>query len=50
MNFFNNFFSNLGIGTRLWLLVFFMALMILVGGGVGLVGITMANNALEKTY
>jgi diguanylate cyclase (GGDEF)-like protein/hemerythrin-like metal-binding protein len=27
-----------------------MALMILVGGGVGLVGITMANNALEKTY
>lgn len=45
-----DFFNNVSIKTRLWLIMFFMALMILVGGGVGLVGIVMADNALEATY
>jgi len=45
-----DFFNNVSIKTRLWLIMCFMALMILIGGGVGLAGIVMADKALETTY
>ena len=43
-------FNNVSIKTRLWLIMLFMALMMLVGGGVGLSGIVMANKALDAAY
>lgn len=45
-----NLFCNVSIKTRLWLIMCSMALMMLVGGGIGLSGIVMANRALEATY
>ncbi len=43
-------FNNVSIKTRLWLIMFFMALMMLFGGGVGLAGIVMADKALDAAY
>lgn len=45
-----DFFNNVSIKMRLWLIMCSMALMLLFGGGVGLVGITMTNKALDATY
>ncbi len=45
-----DFLKNASIKTRLWVIMLTMALMVLFGGGVGLVGIAMTDNALEKTY
>lgn len=45
-----NFLYNVSIKTRLWLIMCSMALMMLVGGGVGLAGIVMANRALDAAY
>jgi aerotaxis receptor len=42
--------KRLTIRMRLGLIMGFMALLMLGGGGVGLVGIVMANKALESTY
>lgn len=42
-----DFFNNVSINTRLWLIMCFMALMMLIGGGVGLVGIVMTDRASE---
>lgn len=43
-------FNNVSIKTRLWLIMCSMALMMLVGGGVGLAGIVMADKALDAAY
>ena len=43
-------FNNLGINTRLALIMGFMSVMMLAGGAIGLAGMVMANKALESTY
>lgn len=43
-------FNNFGIRVRLAFIMGFMALMMLGGGGIGLGGIVMSNNALESNY
>lgn len=45
-----DFLKNASIKTRLWVIMFTMALMVLFGGGIGLTGIAMTDSALEKTY
>lgn len=44
------FFRNINIKTRLWLIMCFMALGLLIEGGIGLSGIVMANNELNVAY
>lgn len=43
-------FNNISIKARLALIMGFMSIMILVGGGIGLAGIIMANKSLESNY
>ena len=43
-------FNNLSIKVRLALIMGFMAVLMLAGGAIGLVGIVMANKALEANY
>jgi len=43
-------FNNFSIRVRLAFIMGFMALMMLGGGGIGLGGIVMSNNALESNY
>lgn len=45
-----DFLKNASIKTRLWVIMFTMALMVLFGGGIGLTGIAMNDDALESTY
>ncbi len=45
-----DFLKNASIKTRLWVIMCTMALMILFGGGIGLVGIAKTGDALESTY
>jgi diguanylate cyclase (GGDEF)-like protein/hemerythrin-like metal-binding protein len=45
-----DFFNNVSIKTRLWLIMCFMALGLLIEGGIGLSGIVMANKALDAAY
>ena len=45
-----DFFNNVSIKTRLWLIMCFMALGLLIEGGIGLSGIVMANKALDMAY
>lgn len=45
-----DFFNNVSIKTRLWLIMCFMALGLLIEGGIGLTGIVMANKALDAAY
>jgi len=45
-----DFLKNASIKTRLWVIMCTVALMILFGGGVGLKGIAMTDDALERTY
>jgi diguanylate cyclase (GGDEF)-like protein len=45
-----NFLKNASIKTRLWVIMCTMAVLILFGGGIGLVGIAKTNDALESTY
>ncbi len=45
-----DFLKNASIKTRLWVIMCTMALMILFGGGIGLAGIAMTDDALESTY
>ncbi|TDI82443.1 MAG: diguanylate cyclase [Betaproteobacteria bacterium] len=45
-----DFLKNASIKKRLWVIMCTMALMMLFGGGVGLVGIAMTDDALESTY
>lgn len=44
------FFHNVSIKTRLWLIMCFMALGLLIEGGIGLSGIVMANKELDAVY
>ncbi len=44
------FLNNIGIRTKLSAIMGLMALMIFVGGAIGLGGIVLANKALEETY
>ncbi|MDD5240790.1 MAG: methyl-accepting chemotaxis protein [Sulfuricella sp.] len=46
----SGFLKNLSIHARLAMIMAFMALMMLGGGGIGLSGIVMANKSLETTY
>lgn len=45
-----DFLKNASIKKRLWVIMCTMALMMLFGGGIGLVGIAMTDDALESTY
>ena len=45
-----DFLKNASIKTRLWVIMCTVALMILFGGGVGLTGFAMTDDALERTY
>lgn len=45
-----DFFNNVRIKTRLWLIMCFMALGLLIEGGIGLSGIVMANKELDAAY
>lgn len=45
-----DFFNNVSIKTRLWLIMGFMALGLLIEGGIGLSGIVMADKALDAAY
>ncbi len=45
-----DFLKNTGIKTRLWVIMCATGLMILFSGAVGLTGIAMTDNAMEKTY
>lgn len=45
-----DFLKNASIKTRLWVIMCTMGLMVLFGGGIGLTGIAMTDNALERTY
>lgn len=45
-----DFFNNVSIKTRLWLIMCFMALGLLIEGGIGLSGIVMANKELDTAY
>ncbi|MEE8150268.1 MAG: diguanylate cyclase [Nitrosomonadaceae bacterium] len=45
-----DFLKNASIKTRLWVIMCTMALMILFGGVIGLVGIAKTGDALESTY
>ena len=45
-----DFLKNASIKTRLWVIMCTMALMILFGGAIGLTGIAMTDNAMERTY
>jgi len=45
-----DFFNNVSIKTRLWLIMCFMALGLLIEGGIGLSGIVMANKELDAAY
>jgi methyl-accepting chemotaxis protein-1 (serine sensor receptor) len=42
--------SNLKISTRLSLLIGMMSLLLLIVGGIGLVGISRANDAVQSVY
>ena len=44
------FFNNTSIKTRLWLIMCFMALGLLIEGGIGLTGIVMSDKALDAAY
>jgi len=44
------FMSNIGIRTKLTVIMGFMALMMFAGGVIGLGGIVLANKALDETY
>lgn len=44
------FMNNIGIRTKLTVIMGFMALMMLAGGAIGLGGIVLANKALDETY
>ncbi|MHB1590672.1 MAG: methyl-accepting chemotaxis protein [Sulfuricella sp.] len=46
----SGFWKNLSIRARLAMIMAFMAVMILGGGGIGLFGIVMSNKALETIY
>jgi len=46
----SGFWKNLSIHARLAMIMAFMALIMLGGGGIGLSGIVMSNQALETTY
>lgn len=43
-------FNDVSIKSRLWLIMGFMALLMLTGGGIGLAGIVKADEALESAY
>ena len=45
-----DFFNNTSIKTRLWLIMCFMALGLLIEGGLGLSGIVMADKELDTVY
>ena len=45
-----DFLKNASIKTRLWVIMCATALMILFSGAIGLTGIAMTDNAMEKTY
>lgn len=45
-----DFLKNASIKTRLWVIMCTMALLILFGGAIGLNGIAMTNDALDRTY
>ena len=45
-----DFFNNTSIKTRLWLIMCFMALGLLIEGGIGLTGIVMSDKALDAAY
>jgi len=45
-----DFLKNASIKTRLWVIMCAMALLILFGGAIGLNGIAMTNDALDRTY
>lgn len=45
-----DFFNNTSIKIRLWLIMCFMALGLLIEGGIGLSGIVMADKALDTAY
>jgi len=45
-----DFFKNTSIKIRLWLIMCFMAMGLLIEGGIGLSGIGMANKALDTAY
>jgi diguanylate cyclase (GGDEF)-like protein/hemerythrin-like metal-binding protein len=45
-----NLFQNVSIKTRLWLIMCFMALGLLIEGGLGLSGIVISNKALDAAY
>lgn len=45
-----DFFNNVSIKIRLWLIMCFMALGLLIEGGIGLSGIVMANQELDAAY
>ena len=45
-----DFLKNASIKIRLWVIMCTMALMILFGGAIGLTGIAMTDNAMERTY
>ena len=46
----SGFWKNLSIRMRLAMIMVFMAVLMLAGGGIGLFGIAMSNKALEATY
>ena len=45
-----DFLKNASIKVRLWVIMCTMALLILFGGAIGLNGIAMTNDALDRTY
>ena len=45
-----DFLKNASIKTRLWVIMCTVALLILFGGAIGLNGIAMTNDALDRTY